>query len=69
MMEKNNLVETSEAEPAEVGPNHESPDAATVLLPYPTSPLIQFWAIRTCDSTRNKLAHPAVSKLWESQYK
>ena len=35
MMEKNNLVEISEAEPAEVGPNRESPDSATVLLPLP----------------------------------
>lgn len=41
MMEKNNLVETSEAEPAEVGPNHESPDAATVLLPL-TPPLLWY---------------------------
>lgn len=35
MMEKNNLFEISEAEPADVGPNHESPDSATVLLPLP----------------------------------
>lgn len=35
MMGKNNLFEISEAEPADVGPNHESPDSATVLLPLP----------------------------------
>ena len=63
-MEKNNLFEISKVEPADVGPIHESSDSKPrCFCPYLAASLIQFCGIGMYDSTQNKLAHRAISKL------